>query len=92
MNVFIAILETVSSAAVRQQFQENDNLVKDISYLVPQNFTLCQKGIPGESMHPISEHAEVDRDNPYGSGMIWLFCLSQFPFLERNKICLNQPI
>ena len=62
VTVFNAILDTASSAA-RCRFEENDDLLRDISYLDPQNFSLCQTGIPEERMHAVADLAEINREN-----------------------------
>ena len=45
MNVFNVIIDSASSAA-RNRFGQNKNILQDIAFLDPQNFSLCREGIP----------------------------------------------
>ena len=60
VNVFNVIIDSASSAA-RNRFGQNENILQDIAFLDPQNFSLCMEGIPEDRLHTLADLAEVDR-------------------------------
>ena len=60
VNVFNVIIDSASSAA-RNRFGQNENILQDIAFLDPQNFSLCREGIPEDRLHTLADLAEVDR-------------------------------
>ena len=60
VNVFNVIIDSASSAA-RNRFGQNENILQDIAFLDPHNFSLCREGIPEDRLHTLADLAEVDR-------------------------------
>ena len=60
VNVFNVIIDSASSAA-RNRFGQSENILQDIAFLDPQNFSLCREGIHEDRLHTLADLAEVDR-------------------------------
>ena len=60
VNLFNVIIDSASSAA-RNRFGQNENILQDIAFLDPQNFSLCREGIPEDRLHTLADLAEVNR-------------------------------
>ena len=60
VNVLNVIIDSASSAA-RNRFGQNENILQDIAFLDPKNFSLYREGIPEDRLHTLADLAEVDR-------------------------------